>query len=154
MSACAALTHHICHLLTIWCFHTGSCCCTDSLFLPHDFSLESLFFVIFSMFFFLLYISESFTSLLILFKLAVSYLFSLLDQTEWEWHCPQVLPEGGEVLGGAELGRETVRPGQGRPGRKCLRLGSQGRVRVSGANGFYILLCRIVVSGRGSGCIL
>lgn len=66
-------------------------------------------------------------------------LFTLVDQAEGERRGSQVLSESSEVPGGAELGGEAVRPGQGRPGRQCLRLGSQGRVRVSAVNGFHIL---------------
>lgn len=53
------------------------------------------------------------------------------DQTGGERHGPQVLPEGSQVPGGAELGAEAVCPGQGPPGWERLRLGSQGCIGVS-----------------------
>lgn len=62
---------------------------------------------------------------------SASLLSGLSDQTEGEWQRSEVLPESREAPGRAELGGETVRPCQGRPGRECVRLGGQGRVGVS-----------------------
>jgi len=67
--------------------------------------------------------------------------WSVADQAAGERQGAQVLHEGGEVSGGAELGGEAVRSDPGRPGRERLRLGSQGRVRVSGVTGSRGRLC-------------
>lgn len=65
-----------------------------------------------------------------------------VDQTEREWHGPEILSEGGEVSRGAELGAKTVHFGQRPPGRQRFRLGSQSCVRVSVLTnipgGFYL----------------
>lgn len=53
------------------------------------------------------------------------------DQAEGERHGAEVLPEGGAVSGGAELGAEAVRAGPRPAGGQRVRLGSQSRVRVS-----------------------
>lgn len=57
--------------------------------------------------------------------------YCISDQRAGKRRRFEVLPEGGEVLGRAELRGQTVRSGQGGPGWKCVRLGGQGRVRVS-----------------------